>query len=135
MSTPKEGFGFVIETNEYAGNFEREMCAFLTGEIGECEVGEEFVDDLPVKFNNIMSVPDDNGCHRPVSMDDNNINNVIIFFETEPTKKQIDFMKERAELFDERRKKEGRGTSSGKDVKILGFRLDEYTRKVKSKSI
>ena len=32
---------FVIDTNEYAGNFEREMCAWLTGQVGECDVGKE----------------------------------------------------------------------------------------------
>ncbi len=29
---------FVIDTDTYAGNFEREMCAYVTGQIGECEV-------------------------------------------------------------------------------------------------
>jgi len=32
---------FVIDTNSYAGNFEREMCAHLTGYVGECGTGEE----------------------------------------------------------------------------------------------
>lgn len=30
---------FAIDANEYSGNFEREMCAYVTGQIGECEVG------------------------------------------------------------------------------------------------
>ena len=41
---------FIIDTNQYAGNFERAMCAYCTGMIGQCEVGEEmtilFEDDL-----------------------------------------------------------------------------------------
>lgn len=32
---------FVVDTEQYAGNFERQMCAFMTGMIGECGVGEE----------------------------------------------------------------------------------------------
>jgi hypothetical protein len=32
---------FVIDTDQYAGNFEREMCACLTGQVGQCEVGKE----------------------------------------------------------------------------------------------
>lgn len=31
----------LIHTNAYAGNFERELVAFITGLIGECGVGEE----------------------------------------------------------------------------------------------
>jgi hypothetical protein len=32
---------FIIDTEDYAGNFERHLCAYLTGQIGECEVGVE----------------------------------------------------------------------------------------------
>ncbi len=32
---------FVIDTDTYAGSFEREICAYVTGQIGECEVGKE----------------------------------------------------------------------------------------------
>jgi hypothetical protein len=35
------GFSFIIDTDKYAGNFEREICAFVTGRIGEDGVGEE----------------------------------------------------------------------------------------------
>ena len=38
-------FAVLIKTDSYAGNFEREMCAHVTGHVGECEVGEEFVDE------------------------------------------------------------------------------------------
>jgi hypothetical protein len=30
---------FIVDTDSYAGNFERCMCAYMTGQIGECEVG------------------------------------------------------------------------------------------------
>ncbi|KKK83825.1 hypothetical protein LCGC14_2789530, partial [marine sediment metagenome] len=30
---------FIIDTDSYAGNFEREMCAYITGRVGECGVG------------------------------------------------------------------------------------------------
>ena len=35
-------WGFIIDTDQYAGNFERELCAWTTGQIGECEVGKEY---------------------------------------------------------------------------------------------
>lgn len=32
-------YTLIVDTNLYSGNFEREMCAFITGQIGECGVG------------------------------------------------------------------------------------------------
>jgi hypothetical protein len=65
---------FVVDTDQYAGNFEREMCACLTGQIGDCEVGSE----ESVKFRKevgedmyesmdewVEQRPDEHGVHRP----------------------------------------------------------------------
>mgnify|MGYP001576192315 CR=1 FL=1 len=63
-----KGFGFVIDTNEYAGNFERELCAHVTGMVGECEVGIEFVDEqIETLFDNVIDVEDE-GCARPCAI-------------------------------------------------------------------
>jgi len=65
---------FVIDTDEYAGNFERQTCAFVTGTVGECGVGDkiaerakkEFDEDLLEFFESrIMYEPDEHGCCRP----------------------------------------------------------------------
>lgn len=70
-------FAFVIDTDEYAGNFERPLVAYMTGQIGECEVGEECVgrykDQVTEKQTKqddrlVRSAPDDHGCHRPASI-------------------------------------------------------------------
>lgn len=62
-------WGFVIDTDSYAGNFERELCAHITGHIGECEVGQDFVEDgIAELFNNIVEVPDEHDCRRPCSI-------------------------------------------------------------------
>lgn len=69
---------FVIDTDRYAGNFERELCAWITSVYGECQVGEELaqiaeqelspnirkyiVDEL------VEQVPDEHGCQRPVTI-------------------------------------------------------------------
>jgi|WetSurMetagenome_2_1015567.scaffolds.fasta_scaffold619841_2 hypothetical protein len=128
----KDGYGFVIQTNEYTGNFEREMCAFVTGQTGECGVGEEFVDEaITEQFDNVMCVADDHGCHRPVSLHDKNNNDLVIFFEEKPTKKQIALMKERSELFNEAFKNEGEWHKNS-NIKILGFKLECYERKIKT---
>jgi hypothetical protein len=65
-------FAFIIDTEQYAGNFEREMCAYCTGQIGDCGVGDEFAllfnkeenisDDY---FDNIAQESDEHGCARP----------------------------------------------------------------------
>jgi len=67
---------FIIDTNSYAGNFERNMCAYLTGQIGDCEVGDdiaaEFEEQFPdeyAEFQDIIgSDSDEHGCSRPCEM-------------------------------------------------------------------
>lgn len=131
---------FIIDTNTYAGNFEREMCAYCTGMIGECEVGEEmthlFEKDLELKINKydedhpFMDYIDDrimheDGCRRPTSIwcnSDNEYYSVAIFFYEEPTEEHIKIMKERAYKFSmDRPDQDYLGNSNS--IKILGFRL------------
>ena len=66
---------FVIDTDTYAGNFEREMTAYMSGQIGECEVGKErkdvFVEEVGDEhlFDNLItSRSDDHGCFRPCAI-------------------------------------------------------------------
>jgi hypothetical protein len=65
----------VVDTESYAGNFEREMCAFVTGQIGECGVGEDIAEEeagsirhLDWWRDHVVPEPDDNGCRRPASI-------------------------------------------------------------------
>lgn len=64
--------GFIIDTNRYAGNFEREMCAFMTGMIGDCEVGyeyaERFLEDYDHELDFVTDKADESGCYRPVQI-------------------------------------------------------------------
>jgi hypothetical protein len=138
----KEGYAFVIDTNEYAGNFEREITAYCTGIIGECEVGEEFVDEtISLIFEeNIQQVGDDNGCARPceaISSSNGSCNSIAIYFYIKPTKYQIKIIKERAELFNEIRKTTGNMAPFYKDsnIQILGYRLIEVTQTQKETQI
>jgi len=78
-----EKFIFVIDTESYAGNFERQMTGFCTGKYGDCGVGDkesnifhkEMKDDdiytdpdgLPL-FEGIAQRPDKNGCSRPTAI-------------------------------------------------------------------
>lgn len=62
---------FVIDTDEYAGNFERELCAYVTGVIGDCGVADKIaskVEDDPdvQKIGEYISQEaDEHGCYRP----------------------------------------------------------------------
>ncbi len=67
-------FAFVIDTDRYAGGFERKLCAYVTGEVGECGVGDEEAQEF--KADNpdnpfeelIQAIADENGCHCPVAI-------------------------------------------------------------------
>jgi hypothetical protein len=67
---------FVIDTEQYAGNFERQMCAYITGQIGECGVGQEEAVQYkkethkqPLDFiENRVDGSDDCPCMRPVNI-------------------------------------------------------------------
>jgi hypothetical protein len=68
-------FIFIVDTDQYAGNFERYMCAYLTGQIGDCEVGKDmkrlFILETKDRYlfdDIIMQVADEHGCNRPVSI-------------------------------------------------------------------
>ena len=77
MSLKAPEFTFIIDTEQYAGSFEREMCAYVTGQIGECGVGDdmqevalaELDDESSTWFDNhVASHPDDSGCRRPTAI-------------------------------------------------------------------
>lgn len=117
-------FAILIETNEYAGSFEREMCAHLTGHVGECEVGKEFIDDeIANLFDQFIgNEADDNGCYRPVALgcdiDGGTNKDVVIFFEEKPAQEHIDIIKSRLTTF------------NYCDVKIIGIDLIEFHKSI-----
>lgn len=73
----EEKYLLVIDTTDYAGSFERELCAYITGQIGECGVGakqaemfkNEVEKDIAEWFEeNVEDTPDHNGVFRPVAL-------------------------------------------------------------------
>ena len=130
---------FVIDTDQYAGNFEREMCAHVTGRIGECEVGEEYVDDeIRDLFDNVIDMPDDSDCYRPttcfLSKDGKSNNSVAIFFDKNepPTDEQIEIMKERSLTFLHAYRTVGDMAefNKNKTINIFGYRLIKYLTEI-----
>lgn len=68
----------IVDTDTYSGNFERQLTAYLTGQLGECGVGKEMAklfeeeaktNKPPVDFAEVVvSAPDDHGCSRPCTI-------------------------------------------------------------------
>jgi len=89
IENPNAPFMFVIDTDKYAGNFERPMTAYMTGRYGDCGVGDDEAklfyqemdlnddwdgvnprcyEDLGSPFVFVIEVPDNHGCHRPTTI-------------------------------------------------------------------
>lgn len=120
---------FVVDTDKYAGNFEREMTAHITGLLGDCGVGGEFTEGPIFDENFIDFYSDDNGCYRPCEIflgEKGENNSVAIFLSRMPTDAEINFMKTRAYEFPDVYLQKSRMkeflSEKGK-MKILGFRL------------
>ncbi|MEE8383039.1 MAG: hypothetical protein V3R78_14315 [Thermodesulfobacteriota bacterium] len=67
----------VVDTDKYSGNFEREMSAYITGVVGECEVGleekntarKELGEETIYWFvHNISQMPDEHNVSRPCAI-------------------------------------------------------------------
>ena len=109
---PKEVilYKLIIQTNQYAGNFERELCAYLTGQIGDCEVGLEVAEsfeevcpeDICAEIQDITtSEVDDRGTYRPVGIcfdleESSGGNSALeIYFESLPSVETWEYIKSR----------------------------------------
>lgn len=65
----------IIDTENYAGNFDRDMCGYITGQYGECGVGYELAEHFKHEIKhagwwdkNTYQNQDENGCERPVAI-------------------------------------------------------------------
>lgn len=73
---PNNIFVFVVDTDTYAGNFERELTAFCTGQTGDCGVGDvvakAFLQEFPTEarafYMILATLPDERGTERPASI-------------------------------------------------------------------
>jgi hypothetical protein len=127
----------IVETNSYAGNFERELTAWATGVVGECGVGDDAADEFLEAavamgytvdddenlspFADLMELrideSDDTPCMRPCRMAKNEageFNNVEMHLYRTPSEKDLAFIAFRINSFPEYWKH---------NVKILGIKL------------
>lgn len=127
IDIPHDCYCFVVDTDSYTGNFEREMCAYMTGAVSGCK-GEKCASSYIKKHKkqaNVRFVPDDDGSFRPVNIFDrgnSKYESFIIFFGSErPSSKIIKRMKDRAYEF--LTDTSVSGEFDKKPNEILGFRL------------
>ena len=68
---------FVVDTDSSAGNFEREMCAYMTGQIGDDDTCKEEAEEAKKEISKkvisrleeiMENVPDEHGRARPVEI-------------------------------------------------------------------
>ncbi len=145
----QEFTAFIIDTDTYAGNFERDMVAYMTGVVGECGVGEEGValfkkdgcEKSGIDFEELVDpyVIDEHGCGRPASIwptpgtvaEDGPeygeaYHSVALWLAKAPSDKEVDFLVTRARKFvGETRKWShiSRQAAAPPGIKILGFRV------------
>jgi len=101
-------YAIIIDTDQYAGNFEREATAYATGCVGECEVGKNMADDFHTDYpdmqfsEKINQIVDDHACHRPVEIvtnDEGIYNSFAIHFDEKPTVEELKFISERVKEY------------------------------------
>lgn len=135
---------FVIDTNLYAGNFEREMCGYVTGVWdGETHGGDQAaVFHKEVEGNPFAELVElrsdgDHGWMQPEHLERTppafkQNNSVAIHFEKEPPPDLIELMKSRARKFAQ----EGRIFDRPVEgLRILNFRLLTHTTTTESRNI
>lgn len=84
-----------------------DFCAFLTGVLGECEVGEEekrlYDEEESYEFE-LRQVPDDNGTRRPVKISGKGYESLTIFLYEPLNNTEIEIIKRRLSIFAEKNK-------------------------------
>lgn len=77
LALHKTEFAIIIDLDEYAGNCERDLCAYITGLYGDCGYAEEIAaiaeQELGTDFEwfkeNVIATADEDGTWRPVALE------------------------------------------------------------------
>lgn len=139
-----EKWTLVVETNGYAGNFERALCLYVTGKAGEYSDGPCY-DPYAALFRKECGLADDadpvnfpfsdlvveepvefNGRYHPdfCEMDPNKTTDVRIFLDRRPAKEELAALKKRALAFPAARRKV---EDNRERFKVTGFHLLKTT--------
>lgn len=119
-------YTLLVKTNSYAGNFEREMCSWVTGYEGEyfpggiehiVEQANEELGDMAESIAECFGTVDDEHGEQVVTMTGGDFQSVAIFFDELPSQEEIDTMIARAKTFPK--------VSNTKKLKILDVQFVE----------
>ena len=126
---------FIIKTDSYAGNFEREMSGYCSGSVSDDD--ENHGEDLAIKFHRqfpeeaerIDDIIEGKGENPTMycgiwQNEDKQYNNVAIYFGEIPDDDLLDLMKQRAIEYSENRKD---CCDRPDTFKVLGFSLIKET--------
>jgi len=126
-------FVFVVQTDCYAGNFKEKMSAFMTGQYGDGEYGEEqakqFRNDNPDNDSfekNVVQMNDGRGSSVTQIFWGETHTDFGIFFDTQPHPDQIKLMMDRAKTF---AKLNPYPEEAREGIIITGFQLREFVVK------
>lgn len=131
---------FIIQTDEYTGNFERELTGYVTG-VDDGTHGDEqavfFNAEVPKDVGQALGQkidfnPDDNGYDRCCSIWNSvgrsGYEDMAIFFHTAPTAAELNLIASRAKIFAKDPK--ACGYEWGSPFNIIGFQLINRSVKV-----
>lgn len=109
MKKEEVKYRVVVCTNTFATNFEKELCAFVTGQIGECETGinRRFYQSAEVReqFEKKMERRlCDDGNWGPVQTSPADANSFELFFKEKPTQQMLDHIHEAINEFADEKK-------------------------------
>lgn len=96
-----------IDTDSYAGNFEREMCAYITNQVGGCGVGQEIAEAYLTEYSEWFADhirqedEEHDNCYRPCALARYNgqPNTVEIFMDELPPDEVLASIIERAQHY------------------------------------
>ena len=119
----------VVETNKYAGNYSRELCALLTLEYAECEVGKDIADYersllANTPSNRIEFVND--GAYVPVKLS-TNVNAMEISLGEEIDEELFAFILPRLSLLDKINSSGIKSYQKLQDIKIVSVDVIQET--------
>lgn len=129
-----------VYTDEYAGNFGRELCAWMTGSVGQCNVGHAALHlvqqtgaaiarmELPANPIPTRHVSHE-GNYKPMALGHSTMN-IVIYFEAEPSAEDMSILWERAQSFNKSPTRVGKTP-----VKIDKIELEVVTITTEIKSI
>lgn len=141
---PDQVYGFIVDTNKYAGNFERQLAAWCTGHTSDTSKTTLYASKttLPEGFfcdpdqpdetgSSVLTMPDAHGIFRPCSIfwtpKYRKFYSVLMYFLARPTPEEIEWLKTRALSFPAEYVATEPHWTDAATLQVEGFRLVQWT--------